>query len=67
MCEGKSLLLNVILFFMYVRRPPPLFSVLSFLISVKFGMVGDFDVAVSFVSWIVIISALVSFISCCNS
>ena len=30
-------------------------------------MVGDFDVAVSFVSWIVIMSALVSFISCCNS
>jgi hypothetical protein len=58
MFVGVLFSVNVMLSLMNIARSPPLSCFLSFLIVVKPVMVGVLDVSVSFVSCIVMMSAL---------
>jgi hypothetical protein len=58
MFVGVLFSVNVMLSLMSIARPPPLFCFLSCLIVVKPGIIGVLEVSVSFVSCIVMMSAL---------
>ena len=67
MVEGMSVVVNVILSLMSVMSPPPALCNISVRTVVKLCTLGVLDLEVSLVSWIVMMSACVSWISSLSS